>query len=95
VDDYPRPVYVRWLDHWTAAAGWTHRDDIEDEGLELETVAYLIDETEGCYLLSSTPNGEGDLSMTPMAILKVCVLEIVDLAARRKPFRETEHLSAI
>ena len=39
-----RPVYIKWLDHWSADAGWTDLDDIPEEGVVCESVGYLVDE---------------------------------------------------
>lgn len=67
----PMPVMIRWVDS-TSRFGWFSRDTIKaDCDLLVETLGYLIDETDDSYLV--TMSFSADQVDSPMQIPKGAV----------------------
>lgn len=81
---YSHPlVYVRWADSCNSDFGWTHIEDLDTRIYEIDSVGFLVDETEDALALSSHYSVDDPYKCnTILMIPKSCVLEIKELSVQ-------------
>ena len=73
----PKLYWVRWLDSFTDSTGWrtAEKFDVEDKSGEMESVGWLIGETERSICITQLIATGADWNSTRMWIPKGCILE--------------------
>lgn len=74
----PKPIYVKWLDHYSHRDGWAKADYTKArEGLECESVGFLIYESPKTIHLALNYcfKEEESESADSMCILKSCIVK--------------------
>lgn len=73
-------VEIHWLDSvGHATAGWRTPDALEDFDMKIETVGWLVQETEDAYVVSASRMCDGEGVYSPLKIPKVAVTGIWEL----------------
>lgn len=78
IDKKPKMIYVKWIDNYSHKDGWGLADYSKSiEGIECETVGFLMQESKKCFhiALNFCYKEDGSESADSTAILKSCVIK--------------------
>jgi len=75
----PKMIYIKWLDHYSHGDNWGKADYSEaKDGLECETVGFLMHETKKSYHIAlnfTYKKDNNSQTADSMTIIKSCVIK--------------------
>lgn len=69
------PIYLKWFDHNTFDGTWIDTDCVPSSPLIIETVGFLITETDDVVSICLCHSGENNSVRSTIQILKCCIIE--------------------
>lgn len=73
----PKPIYVKWNDHFSFKDGWGNKADFEgsDESYECETYGWLVSESKEMLVVSLNYCNNNQTCADSVGILKSCIVK--------------------